>query len=66
MQRYSVFKNNIYIQPQSSQELRQITQDFHLTCLRHIPHDKVVYKECEIIILPCHAKNVSKNRSHIQ
>lgn len=44
----------------------KVLKIFILQNLRHILHDNVVYKYCEIIILTCHAKNVSKNRSHIQ
>lgn len=44
----------------------KVLKIFFLQKLRHIPHDNVVYKDCEIIILTCHAKNAGKNRSHIQ
>lgn len=46
----------------------KVLKMFILQNSRHtrIPHDNVVYKDCEIIILTCHAKNASKNRSHIQ
>lgn len=55
-----VFNHNHF---ESSDKVLKI---FILQNSRHIPHDKVVYKDFEIIILTCNAENASKNHSHIQ